>query len=222
MNSHLLTESSEMYLKALAELGGDEPVPIARLAERLGITQVSTNERIKRLAEQGLVSHIQFKGVALTNAGRLVANNVIRRQRLWEHFLYSHLLIPWENIYEYACDLEHATAPEVTEALAAFLNHPQHCPHGDSIPSPHGEVEPLSGVALSTLRPGQSGRVLAVRATSTEIYSYLAQHHLMPEQAIKVLEIAPLQGPIMVTVNGVEVAIGLLLAELILIQLDPN
>ena len=53
-----LTESTEMYLKALAELGGAGPVSMAHLAERLSISPVSANERVNRLAEQGLVTHL--------------------------------------------------------------------------------------------------------------------------------------------------------------------
>ena len=48
-------ETVEMYLKTIAELGdGETPVSVARLAERLGVTPVSANEMMKRLAEQEL------------------------------------------------------------------------------------------------------------------------------------------------------------------------
>lgn len=125
-----LSESTEMYLKALAELG-DRDVAIARLAGRLGVTHVSANEMMRRLAEQGLVKHTPYKGVTLTKKGREVAANVLRRQRLWEVFLYQHLKIEWAKIYELACSLEHATAPEVTDALADFLGNPTVCPRGN-------------------------------------------------------------------------------------------
>ena len=56
MSSRHLSESTEMYLKAMAELG-DRDVAIARLAERLGVTNVSANEMMRRLGDQGLVTH---------------------------------------------------------------------------------------------------------------------------------------------------------------------
>ena len=68
-----LSESTEMYLKAMLELG-DREVAIARLAERLGVTTVSANEMMKRLGEQGLVSHMPYKGVTLTKKGREAAS----------------------------------------------------------------------------------------------------------------------------------------------------
>jgi DtxR family Mn-dependent transcriptional regulator len=211
-----------MYLKALAELGRGEPISMARLAERLGITTVSANERINRLAEQGLVTHLPYKGAVLTEAGRAVAYDVIRRQRLWECFLHDQLKLEWSSIYEFACDLEHATTPVVTEALAAFLGHPTHCPHGHPIPGPHGEFEPLAGVPLSRLPLGQPGQILAVQATSTEVLGYLAQHDLLPGRRVSVVEAAPLQGPLTVRVDGAEVALGLQLAELVVVQLLLN
>jgi DtxR family transcriptional regulator, Mn-dependent transcriptional regulator len=214
-----LTESTEMYLKALAELGGEEPVSMARLAKRLGITPVSANERINLLAAQGLVTHLPYKGAALTEAGRPMAYNVIRRQRLWECFLHDQLKLEWQSVYEFACDLEHATTPAVTEALAAYLGHPTHCPHGNPIPGPNGQFEPLQGILLSRLPLGQNAQILAVQATSTEVFRYLAQRRLLPGRCVSVVEKAPLQGPLTVEVEGVEVALGLLLAELIVVKI---
>src|SRR5512134_1974215 len=138
-----LSASTEMYLKAMAEMGNREAVAIGRLAERLSVTPVSANEMVKRLGEQGLTTHTPYKGVTLTKKGREVASNVIRRQRLWEVFLYEHLNIEWSKVYELACSLEHATAPEVTEALAEFLEHPQTCPRGNPIPDVKGMYTPL-------------------------------------------------------------------------------
>src|SRR3989304_562568 len=115
-----LSESTEMYLKSMVELSGREMVAIGRLAERLSVTSVSANEMMRRLSEQGLVKHTPYKGVALTKKGREAACNVLRRQRLWECFLYDHLKIEWTQLYELACSLEHATAPKVTEALAVL------------------------------------------------------------------------------------------------------
>ncbi len=142
------TESTEMYLKAMVELGAGEVVAVGRLAGRLGVTNVSANEMVHRLTESGLVSHTPYKGVALTKKGQTAACSVLRRQRLWECFLYEHLKIEWAKLYELACSLEHATAPEVTEALADFLGDPKFCPRGNPIPSADGSFTSLKGIPL--------------------------------------------------------------------------
>ena len=212
-----LSESTEMYLKAMAEFG-DRDVAIARLAQRLSVTPVSANEMIKKLGEQGLVSHTPYKGVNLTKKGREAACNVLRRQRLWEVFLYKHLKIEWAKIYELACSLEHATAPEVTDSLADFLGHPKTCPRGNPIPDEKGEFTPLNAVTLREVQIGQTVTVLAINATSTEVLKYLQDRHLLPGQEVTLLEAAPMDGPLTLQVDEKEVALGLLLAEHVLVH----
>ncbi len=213
-----LSESTEMYLKALTELSDHDVVAIARLAERLGVTPVSVNEMVRRLSEQGLVTHTPYKGVALTTKGLEAACNVVRRQRLWECFLYDHLKIEWAQLYELACSLEHATAPEVTEALDAFLGHPKTCPRGNPIPAADGSFTPLNGIPLSTVKVGETVRVLAVHATATDVLKYLFERKLLPGHKVKVVEAAPLQGPLTLRVDGKETVLGLSLADFVIVE----
>lgn len=213
-----LSESTEMYLKAMAELG-DRDIAISRLAERLNVTHVSANEMMRKLGDQGLVTHTPYKGVTLTKKGREAAGNVLRRQRLWEVFLYQHLNIEWAKIYELACALEHATAPEVTEALAEFLGNPTICPRGNPIPDEKGAFIPLNGIALSEVEVGKTVTALAVNATSTEVLKYLQERNILPGQTIKVLEAAPLDGPLTLQVDGKEVALGLSMAEFVIVKI---
>lgn len=213
-----LSESTEMYLKAMVELGNRD-VAISRIAERLSVTHVSANEMIKRLGEQGLVSHAPYKGVNLTSKGQEVACNVLRRQRLWEVFLYEHLKIEWAKIYELACSLEHATASEVTEALAGFLGNPKTCPRGNPIPDENGAFTPLNGALLSDVTVGTTVKVLAVNATATDVLRYLQERNILPGHEIKVIEAAPLQGPLTLQVDeGKEVALGLSMAEFVIVE----
>ncbi|MBI5950949.1 MAG: metal-dependent transcriptional regulator [Chloroflexi bacterium] len=218
MSSEHLSESMEMYLKAMLEMSDREPATVGRLAERLGVTPVSANEMVRKLGEHGLAKHTPYKGVALTEKGREVACNVMRRQRLWEVFLYDHLKIEWSKIYELACSLEHATAPEVTDALAAFLGNPKTCPRGNPIPAADGSFAPLNGIPLSEAAVGDSLRVVAVNATSMEVLKYLQERNILPGSEITVLEAAPLQGPLTLKVGGREVALGLSLAEFIIVK----
>jgi DtxR family Mn-dependent transcriptional regulator len=207
------SESVEMYLKTLAILGGaGEPVPVARIAERLEITPVSANEMMQRLAREGLVAHQPYKGVQLTEAGRQLAHNVIRRERLWERFLADHLKLDWALVHDWACQLEHATAPEVIEALDAFLQFPATCPQGNPIPRASGEVEAAPGSPLNELPVGQSARILAFEDESAEVLAYLRKRGLQPEVVVTVTEIAPRHGPLTLRAGGQEVVLGVALA----------
>lgn len=218
MNSKPMSESTEMYLKAIAELDDRNSVAVARLAERLSVTNVSANEMVRRLGEQGLVLHKPYKGVTLTKKGRGVASNVLRRQRLWERFLHDHLKVEWAQVYEYACSLEHATAPEVTEALAEFLGNPETCPRGNPIPAVDGSFEPLNGILLSEVKVGATVRVLAVNATATDVLKYLQERNILPGRVLEIVEAAPMQGPLTLRVEKKEVALGLSLAEFVIVE----
>jgi DtxR family transcriptional regulator, Mn-dependent transcriptional regulator len=213
-----MSESTEMYLKAMVELSHGDKVAVGRLAERLGVTNVSANEMVHRLTDQGLVAHIPYKGVALTEIGQTAACSVLRRQRLWECFLYEHLKIEWAKLYELACALEHATAPEVTEALAVYLGDPKFCPRGNPIPSAEGLFTPLDGVPLREVPVGTTVRVAAVNATETEINRYLQDRSILPGQTLTIVEAAPMDGPLMLRVDGQEVALGLRLADFVIVE----
>lgn len=213
-----MSESTEMYLKAMAEMDPTHMIAVGRLAGRLGVTNVSANEMVHRLTENGLVSHTPYKGVTLTESGRAVACSVLRRQRLWECFLYEYLKIEWARLYEFACALEHATAPEVTEALAEFLGHPKICPRGNPIPSADGALTLLKGTLLRNVAVGTTVRVLAINATDTDALKYLQARSILPGSEITVLEAAPMEGPLTLNVQGKEVALGLLLSEFVIVE----
>jgi len=212
-------ETVEMYLKTISELGEDgQPVIIARVAERLGVTPVSANEMMKRLVDQDLIVHERYKGVWLTENGRFYAHSVIRRQRLWECFLVDRLNFNWSGSYEAACRLEHATSNVLAEALAAYLDNPTVCPHGNPIPLADGTMPKTEGSSLAHLKPGQKATILSIIPTSTEVLAYLSQHNIVPGQVITVVEKAPMDGPITVRANGERVALGLSMAALIMVQ----
>ena len=179
---------------------------------------------MKRLVEDKFVAHQPYKGVTLTDSGRQMANSVIRRQRLWECFLIDHLKLDWAKAHDLACDLEHATAPEVADALAGYLGNPAQCPHGNPIPGPEGEMDASPAVPLSHLAVSDQGKIRAIIPQSSEVLAYLEARGVRPGQKIVVMEAAPLQGPLTVGIgeqtNGPEgeVVLGLNLAELVMVE----
>ena len=216
-------ESAEMYLKAIAELADErEPVPVTSVADRLGISTVSASEMIRRLEAREFVRHRPYKGVYLTEVGRREANGVIRRQRLWECFLNIELGIPWEHVHDFACRLEHATDPIVTEALADFLHHPTTCPHGNPIPTPDGEMPSLEGVPLVELKPGERGIVLRIHPVSKELVKHLDERGFSPGRKIEVTEIAPFNGPQSIKVGNQIHVIGREVAAHVMVQQSVN
>ncbi|MCO5189412.1 MAG: FeoA domain-containing protein [Anaerolineae bacterium] len=212
-------ESTEMYLKTLAELGACEaPVAVAQIAERLEVSTVSANEMMQRLDAQGLVARQRYKGIELTDDGRAIARSVTRRQRLWECFLADHLGLNWPSVYEFSCRLEHATSNVLAEALANYLDHPETCPHGLPIPQMSGQLEEPEGMPLAQLGIGRIARISAITPTETHIYVYLQERGLLPGTTVKITGIAPLDGPLTLLIDESDtVMLGQNVAQLVLV-----
>lgn len=196
------SESVEMYLKTLANLGGAaEPVAIARIAERLEVSPVSAGEMMQRLGRDDLVVHQPYRGVLLTAAGCQLAHDVIRRERLWECFLHDHLRLDWAQVHGWACQLEHATAPAVIAALDAFLAYPAACPQGNPIPRAGDTLPAPTLPLLSDLPVGQPARLVAFEDESAEVLTYLRKRGFGPGVTVTVIEVAPKHGPLTVCVT---------------------
>jgi len=200
MKHESFNESTEMYLKTVVELanGAGKPVPISALADRLGVSTVSATEMVHRLEDQKLLAHTPYKGVSLTNKGQHWATALIRAHHMWECFLVEKLQMPWEKAHDYACQLEHATETAVTEALAAYLDQPTTCPHGNPIPTQQGKIDHPDDLALTAVQPGQSGTIQRIYPESTLLLDYLAGRGLKPGNSFTVTKIEPFNGPIIV------------------------
>jgi DtxR family Mn-dependent transcriptional regulator len=198
-----------MYLKSLYELSrANEPVSIAEVAVRMGVTPVSASEMIHRLERGRLVIHRRYHGVRLTGGGREHAVRLIRRHRLWECFLHDELGLPWEAVHDQACELEHATSDEVTEALAVRLGHPPRCPHGNPIPDPQRNVTTDAASPLAALDEGESGVLVSIHPETTATLAYLAAHDFPPGRQFTVHRIEPTDRLYLLRHEGGTIAVG--------------
>lgn len=183
-----MSESVEMYLITVARLRqADQPVPLALLAQDLGISPVSANEMCRRLAERALVTYQPYKGVTLTAQGEAMARRVLCRRRLWEVFLVEQLNLTPADADEIACRLEHVTPDTLTERLAAFLAFPTRSPRGDAIPYDGRPEHDPPTHSLATLPVGRRGRIVAVPAEQGPVRAFLQAHGLVPGAVVTVL-----------------------------------
>jgi DtxR family transcriptional regulator, Mn-dependent transcriptional regulator len=181
-----------MYLKTLAVLGGgDGPVPAAAVAERLGVTPVAVNEMLRRLATQGLVEHEQRHGFRLTGQGRTTAWDVVRRQRVWERFLVDRLELDPSDAMSWACLLEHATAPEVLNALDAFLGLPATCPEGQPIPRSPADPVRQAAPSVADRAVGESIALVGFDDTDAEVLAYLRSGGLEVGAVVRIGAVGP-------------------------------
>src|ERR671910_3226667 len=144
--SETLTRSVEDYLKAIYRLSPEgRPASTSEIAHLLALSAPSVTGMVKRLSEHGLLEHLPYKGVQLTEEGRRAALRMVRRHRLIEAYLVAFLGYTWDTVHAEAERLEHAVSDTLVERMAAVLGNPTVDPHGDPIPTSDGAIhEPAS------------------------------------------------------------------------------
>jgi len=199
------TTGIEEYLEAIYKLtAGDigRQASTSSLAEAMSVSAPSVSEMLRRLSDQGLISYRPYLGASLTESGLAQARRVIRYHRLWERFLVDHLGLPWEDVHEEACLLEHATSPAVAERLAAYLGHPATCPHGNAVPAAASQA-PSGGTATGEAPLAEAGQgfagVVSSVSESPAVLEYCAKAGLVPGAAIEVVDVEP--GEPLITVS---------------------
>lgn len=218
-----LTGPVEDYLKAIydLELVG-APASTNDIAERLAISPASVSGMVRRLADQGLITHEPYRGVRLTGDGRRAALRTLRRHRILECYLTEVLGYPWDRVHAEAELLEHAASEELVERMATALGDPVQDPHGAPIPTREGEVEesPLATLADATL--GEQVRVRRVHDKDPARLRYLAELGIRPGSLVRILDRAPFDGPITLWVGeaggGATRAVGVGLAAHVYIE----
>ena len=146
----------EDYLECIYELEESGISPMrARLVERLGVSAPAVSETVKRLEREGYLTLDSERVLHLTETGREYATAVLRRHRLAELLLVDVLKVPWSQVHEEACRLEHAISDNLEQHLVKLLGDPGMCPHGNPIPGSanivdHGPLTALADVATGT------------------------------------------------------------------------
>lgn len=210
----------EEYLESIGTLEEREsPVSTSSVAQILEVSPASVSEMLHRLLKKGLVEYTPYGGATLTEKGRGHFLRLTRRHRLWEVFLNRYLGIGWEDVYQPACSLEHATSDLIAEKLAEFLDNPKICPHGNPIPKSNLKQPKVSGIPLADLEVGRMAEVARVIGEgNVEFLHYLTGLGLIPGAKVKVQEKASFDGTLIIEVSNSTKAIGREATSLIMVE----
>jgi len=215
-----VSSEAEEYLEAIYRL--EKKTGFARtmeLSRQLKVVPGSVTNTIEGLERRGLVIHEPYKGVKLTEKGRKLALNVLRRHRLAERLLTDILHIDWSEAHDAACKLEHAiTDEDIIKPLEKTLGHPQTCPHGNPIPTKGGGIIEEKSEPLADLKPGEGGIVVKITEENRDMLQYLASLGLMPGTSVEIEEKAPFNGPVIVKARGASYALGHDIASVIWVR----
>ena len=186
----------EDYLQVIHYMTRDGvPVIAARLAERMNVTPPTVTATLHRMERDGLVYHGPRKEIRFTDAGRQVAENIVRRHALAERLLTDLLKMPWHESHEEAHGVEHAITARLEARLLEALGNPTTCPHGNPIPG-------LGLVAADEfpLDRAETGDELTIQRITEEaeedlqLMRYLQEHGVEPGARMRVREATNFNG----------------------------
>jgi DtxR family transcriptional regulator, Mn-dependent transcriptional regulator len=183
----------QLYLMQQSAQGGQEghggprqSVAMGRLAAAMGVVPGTATSMVKALSDSGLVAYEPRTGVRLSAGGERLALHVLRRHRLIELFLVKVLGLDWSEVHDEAEELEHAISEKVLNRIDEFLGHPSADPHGDPIPTSHGQVRAVARHSLADCPLGEKVTVARVVDQSPEFLQFIDRCGLNPGVAVVV------------------------------------
>lgn len=211
-----VSSEAEEYLEAIYRL--EKKTGFARtmeIARQLKVVPGSVTNTIERLERRGLVMHEPYKGVKLTEKGRKLALNVLRRHRLAERLLTDILHLDWSEVHDAACKLEHAIAPDIIKPLEKALGHPKTCPHGNPIPTACGGIIDEKSEPLVNLSPKVSGIIVKIIEEKADVLQHLVALGLTPGVCVEVEKKASFGAPVTIRVGEASYALDYEVASII-------
>lgn len=204
-----MTPNKEDFIKAIFELGGKEKVVTNKaLVRMLSISAASVTDMNTRLLKEELITHLPYQGVMLTEKGLLIANQLIRKHRIWEVFLAEKLGYDWNEVHADADLLEHVSSDLLIERLNIFLDEPTFDPHGGVIPNQDGTVPEIHSTPLIECKVGDRFKIQEVD-DQEDFLEYLLYKKVHLGKEYTLAEIEPYDGPLTLeTSAGEKTVIG--------------
>jgi DtxR family Mn-dependent transcriptional regulator len=215
-----MTFSEENYLKTIYHLTilSDSEVSTNAIAEMMETKASSVTDMLKKLAEKDLVNYKKYRGVSLTEEGKLMAKMIVRKHRLWEVFLVEKLDFSWDEVHDIAEQLEHIKSEQLINRLDDFLGNPTEDPHGDPIPDANGQIIKTEKQLLSELFENQNGICVGVKDTSSEFLKYLDKQEISLGSKIEIMGKESFDLSLKIKLNGKELTISNKIASNIFVK----
>ncbi len=235
-------KSTQDYLKAIYNLtkNGDL-ISTTEISQKLEVAPASVTEMLKKLSDDDYIKYEPYKGSILTIKGLREAQKVTRKHRLLERFLADTLHIGKDKVHKEACQLEHALSDEAEESLCRLLKHPDTCADDEkTIPAcdlPFSNCEECiklhnqgleevgkrnkNLISIRELKDGKFGKISFIRGEH-KVLQRLLDMGLTPGTKIKVLKVAPMNGPVEVGVRGSKLALGQDIACNVFVEVEQS
>ena len=201
---------AEDYVKVVYGHTEWQPTPITTsgLALRLGLAASSVTEMVKKLSAGGLLTHVPYGAIELTDRGRELALRMVRRHRLIETWLVEQHGYGWDEVHDEAEVLEHTISDRLLGSIDEQLGRPVRDPHGDPIPDADGVLHRPDAVLLGEAPDGHRGAVVRISDRDSDLLRYLAAEGIGLDTPVAVLGRRPFGGALAVRAADAELDLG--------------
>lgn len=126
-----LTASQEDYLEAIYHISAQKMASRAKdISKRLEVRASSVTGALRTLGKLGLINYAPYDLITLTDEGRVVAEEIVRRHEALEHFLVNVLGVGPKEADEAACKMEHSVPKEIVDRFVKYAEYVEKCPKG--------------------------------------------------------------------------------------------
>ncbi len=199
------TTSREDYIKVIFNKSeeSESAVTTKYISEKLSVSQAATSDMLKKLKSEDLVEYEKYRGVRLTEKGRKMALQVLRRHRLWELFLNKVLDMEWDEVHDEAEKLEHETSDKLINKIDEFLNFPTLDPHGAPIPDKNFDIPQTDKlIPLAEAKVGAKYTLMRVNDNDSSLITHLTQLGLLLESTFTVNDVRKFDASMEIDLSG--------------------
>jgi DtxR family Mn-dependent transcriptional regulator len=121
----------EDYLEAIFHISSEKQAARAKdIADRLKVNKSSVTGALRSLSEKGYVNYAPYDIITLTDKGRKLAKDVVRRHETLKDFFVKILLLEEDEAEEASCKIEHAISEKIVNRIINFVDFVEICPRG--------------------------------------------------------------------------------------------
>lgn len=185
------SQTQENYLKCIYKIceKNIDGASTNAIAEELETKAATVTDMLKKLSSQKLINYKKYQAVTLTSHGKKQALSIVRNHRLWEVFLVEKLKFSWNEVHEFAEQLEHIKSDELIERLDLFLGRPKFDPHGDPIPSKNGKIVAHKTIPLNEAKCHEKLIISGVSEHNDNFLTYLNETNLTLGQKLVIKKV---------------------------------
>ena len=130
-DDHQLSASLEDYIEAIYNIITEKDVARGKdICKRLKVSGASVTEALRTLSKKGLINYAPYEVITMTEQGRIIAEDVIRRHNALKKFFIEVLAVDEATAEIGACRFEHTAPAEIIERMVNFSRFLEVCPRG--------------------------------------------------------------------------------------------